>query len=104
MVDGFATKTPGHLLTVSFADRKLADLGDGRPVGNLDGLEADGAGNYFVTDWMAGGLLRISPSGEAVLLLDLPQGSADLEYVADKRLIVIPMMNEGKLVAYRVAR
>ncbi|MEE9139479.1 MAG: SMP-30/gluconolactonase/LRE family protein [Alphaproteobacteria bacterium] len=102
ITEGFATEAPGHLKTVSIAERSVASLGDGTPVGNLDGVEADGRGNYFVTDWMAGALLQVAPSGEAVLLLDLDQGSADHEYVAGEGLIVIPMMNDGKLVAYRV--
>lgn len=102
MTEGFATETPGHLLTVSLGDGAIATLGDGTPVGNLDGVEADGRGNYLVTDWMAGALLRIAPSGAATLLLDLAQGSADHEYVAGEGLVLIPMMNDGLLVAYRV--
>ena len=35
-------------------------------------------------------------------LLDLNQGSADLIYLADKQLIVIPMMLDNTLAAYSV--
>ena len=51
---------------------------------------------------MAGGLLRIAASGKAELLLDLKQGSADLEFIEAKRLVVIPMMMDGKVTSYKL--
>jgi hypothetical protein len=60
-------------------------------VGNLDGLEAVGAGNWLATDWIVGALYRISPDGTAEQLLDLNHGSADLEYLEGDKLAVIPI-------------
>ncbi len=99
---GFSTSSPGHLKSISLADRQIRVLGDGKPVGNLDGVEADGAGGYYLTDWMAGKLLHFDPSGKVHSLLQLHQGSADLAYVPALKLLLIPMMNDGKLLAYRV--
>lgn len=100
--EGFETETPGHLKTVDLSSKKISSLGAGTPVGHLDGVEPDGSGAYLVTDWMAGGLYRIKPSGEAELLLDLNQGSADLGIIAEKKLAIVPMMNDGSVVAYRI--
>ena len=100
--EGFSTSVVGHLKTVSLDSHSVASFGNGTPVGNLDGLEPDGNGSYLVTDWMAGALYRIQPSGDADLLLDLNQGSADLEYIQSKGLVLIPMMLDGKLVAYKL--
>ncbi len=102
MTDGFATETPGHLKAVSLADKSVSSIGSGEPVGNLDGVEADADGDFYVTDWMSGGLLHIMPDGGAEKLLDLNQGSADHEYIRKKDLLLIPMMNDNKLLAYRV--
>ncbi len=102
LAEGFATETPGNLKAVSLETGKVTDYGDGTPVGNLDGIELDGQGNYLVTDWMNGGLFRIEASGKADLLIDLDQGSADLEYIESRDLAIIPMMNEGKLSAFRL--
>jgi sugar lactone lactonase YvrE len=102
MTDGFATKVPGHLKSVSIQSKAITSLGNGTPVGNLDGLEPDGRGNYLVTDWMAGGLYRIAPTGEAELLLDLNQGSADLLVLDGGRLAIIPMMMDGTVRAYKI--
>jgi len=93
---------PANLLEVSLADKSVRDLGDGKPVGNLDGLEPFDATGFLVTDWVAGGLYRIDVSGKADLLLKLNQGSADIGYVPAEHLVLIPMMLDDKLVAYRV--
>ncbi|ESZ20568.1 hypothetical protein X737_11995 [Mesorhizobium sp. L48C026A00] len=34
--------------------------------------------------------------------MDLNQGSADLEFLEEKKLAIIPMMMDGKLVATRL--
>ncbi len=102
LTEGFATSSVGHLKSVSLGSGAITSLGDGTPVGNLDGLEPDGKGAYLVTDWMAGGLYRIAASGKAELLLDLAQGSANHEYIQSMDLVIIPMMMDGKVVAYKV--
>ncbi|HLF58301.1 MAG TPA: hypothetical protein VI732_01600 [Alphaproteobacteria bacterium] len=102
MTNGFQTQVPGHLVTVSLKKGTVAPLGNGAPVGNIDGVESDGKGNFFVTDWMAGTLLLVSPSGEAIKVLDLGQGAADLTYLPVEKILVIPLMKEGRLVAYEV--
>jgi sugar lactone lactonase YvrE len=98
----FTTKEPGRLLAIDLKSKKISAVGSGEPVGNLDGLEPDGAGNWLVTDWVGGALYRLHPDGTSDQLIDLNQGSADLEYDETKKLAIIPMMMDGKLVAISV--
>ena len=100
--EGFATSMVGHMKSIDLKTGVVSSLGNGTPVGNLDGLEPDGNGAYLVTDWMSGGLYRIASSGKADLLVDLNQGSADHEFIKSKRLAIIPMMMDGTVVAYEV--
>lgn len=102
MQEGFATLVPGRIKVVSLKDKSIADFGSGKPIGNMDGIELLAGGSVLATDWMAGSLLVVSPSGEVSQLADLNQGSADLEYVADKKLAVVPMMSDNTVVAYRL--
>jgi sugar lactone lactonase YvrE len=102
MTDGFATDTPGHLKAVSLSDKSVTSIGPGEPVGNLDGVERDIDGDYYVTDWVAGKLYHIGPDGSVELLLELSQGSADLGHVPEKNLLLIPMMLDNKLLAYSI--
>ena len=100
--EDFTTKTGGHLITVDVETGSVTDLGSGDPVGNLDGLEPDGKGNWIVSDWIAGTVYRISDDGNKETLLDLDMGSADLEYIPDQSLLIVPMMLNNTLVAYRI--
>lgn len=102
MNDDFSTDVPGHMKTIDYATKEITSLGGGKPVGNLDGVEPDGKGGYLVTDWMSGGLYRFSADGSSELLMDLNQGSADHEYLEGESLAVIPMMMDGKVIAYKV--
>jgi len=101
MAADYSTKTPGHLLQVSITDKSISDLGNGTPVGNLDGLEAFDDDTYLVTDWVAGKVFQIDQKGNAKILLKLSQGTADLSYDPETRIAIIPMMVDNKLVAYK---
>lgn len=98
----FTTKTGGHLITVDVETGSIEPLGSGDPVGNLDGLEPDGNGNWIVSDWIAGAIYRIDNDGNKKILIDLDMGSADLEYIPDQSLLIVPMMLNNTLVAYRI--
>ena len=100
MTEGFATEIPGHLKRISIKDKTIQSIGDGSSVGNLDGVESDDNGGFYITDWISGKLLHINSLGEVSELLDLPQGSADHEVIIEKNLIFIPLMMDNKLLSY----
>jgi hypothetical protein len=92
---------PANLLEINIADKKVSNLGDGTPVGNLDGIEAEGD-DFIVTDWVAGKVFRIAKSGKADLLLSLVQGTADIGYVPEQKLLLVPLMMSDKVIAYKL--
>ena len=97
-----STKVPGSLFTIDLKTKELKNLGSGAGIGNLDGLERDGAGNFLVTDWVAGALYRIKEDGSHETLINLNQGSADLEVTNDGKTAIIPMMMDSKVTAYEI--
>ena len=100
--NGFSTEVAGHLKAVMYKSLIVKSLGNGKPVGNIDGVESDGQGNYIVTDWIAGKVLRVTAGGGAAEMLSLEQGAADHEVILDKGLVVVPMMTQNKVVAYKL--
>ncbi|MBC8868813.1 MAG: SMP-30/gluconolactonase/LRE family protein [Planctomycetes bacterium] len=74
------------------------------PTGKLDGVEVDGKGGYIVTDWMVGKVFQIAGDGATETLLELEQGTADLAYLADKGVLILPRMSEGKVTAYDLSK
>jgi DNA-binding beta-propeller fold protein YncE len=95
----------GSLRLVDLANKTISDLGEQVPIGSLDGIEADTSENlYYVTDWGAGKVYAVNSDGtDYKTLIDLQkQGTADLGFIADKRMVIVPLMQDNKLVAYRI--
>jgi hypothetical protein len=90
----------GILSAVAYADGAVTQVGNQR-IGNIDGIESDGRGGYTVTDWVTGDVLRVSADGVPARLTTLRQGAADHLYVADQRLLVIPLVRDHVVKAYR---
>lgn len=98
--EGFATSVPGHLYGISLRDKSVRDWGTSDSVGNIDGLEYTAEGHALVSDWYAGRIKLVTATGEQAELIDLPQGSADFDYVAETNTIYIPMMLEGTVKSF----
>jgi sugar lactone lactonase YvrE len=100
--EGFNTTEKGYLKTIAYSNNsKIEPLGVTDSFANVDGVESDGDGGYFVTDWMAGKLFAVDAEGKAQELMDYPQGSADLEYIPEKGLLFVPMMLDKQVKAFK---
>ncbi len=102
MKDDGSTDSLGNLFTIDLKTKKIDNLGNGQPVGNLDGLERDAHGEFLATDFIAGGLLRIHKDGTFETLVDLKPGSADLDTIDKGRTAIVPRMLEDTVTAYSV--
>lgn len=101
---GWETTTSGGLLSISLADKTITPIGDGKGVGNLDGLEAGGDGSYLVSDFMAGTVIRIGADGAASEVMSLGQGTADFDYDSASNTIYVPNMLTNTLTAYTLPK
>jgi outer membrane protein assembly factor BamB len=104
MTDGFATEVPGHLLRISINTKKISSVGDGSPVGNIDGLGGSDETGFYVTDWLSGGLFHVDANGTSKKILEFNQGSADFDFIEKKGLFYIPQMIENKLYTYKLSK
>ena len=77
------------------------NVGSGTPVGNLDGIDPLDADNFLVSDWVAGKVFQMSRTGDVKEVLAISQGTADLNVDPASRTAYIPLMVDGKVVAYK---
>lgn len=101
IVRGFETVEPGHIVTIDLETKEIDKVGQGYPIGNIDGLEPIGDGRFLVTDGMAGGLLLVDRYGRSQVITTLPQGSGDMGFNPLLQQVVIPLRTDGKVVAYQ---
>lgn len=91
----------GELQTVDVNTKAMTKIADGMAA--TDGIVPEGKGNFFVSDWN-GQVFHVSADGTKEQLLDTREqkiNSADIEYVAKKKLLIVPTFFSNKLVAYQ---
>lgn len=83
----------------------LGKEGTTSPFGGLDGIESDAAEKlYYVTDNPAGKLFVVNADGTGYrVLMDLhTHGAADLGLIPAQGTIIIPIMQDNKLIAFKL--
>ncbi len=100
----YGNQDDGCLKAVNPDDRTVnvvASLGDDS---NVDGIRPDGRGGYVVSDFR-GRVYRVRDGAVETLLDTTASGGlcADLEYVPDKGLLVVPGLYDNRLTAYTLA-
>ena len=94
----------GSLKVVGLEDKTvttLAALGQGSI---MDGIASDGAGGYVASDFN-GRVFRVSAGGETTEILNRTAPGlfcADLAFLPQQRLLVIPSLYDNRVTAYRV--
>lgn len=106
---GTFTKPGAGIEIVDLKNKTISSLGkEGTtsPFGGLDGIESDTSDtHYYVTDNPAGKVYTVKADGTGYgTLIDLhTQGTADLGFIPSQSTIIIPLMQDNKLVAYKLA-
>lgn len=93
---------PANLVEAPLSGEAARDLGDGTPIGALDGLVVLGGGKYLATDYLKGPLYLVDASGSFEVLAELSPGSADLSFDPKTRTAFVPRNKDGKLTALRI--
>jgi DNA-binding beta-propeller fold protein YncE len=107
---GPLSKPGGGIEVIDLKNKIISSLGkEGTtsPFGGLDGIESDASNtHYYVTDNPAGKVYAVNANGTGyVALIDLhTQGAADLGSILGQSTIIIPLMQDNKLVAYKLVQ
>ena len=93
---------PGRLVAVNLEDSRVWELSDDGLEGELAGLQAIEDAGWYVTDPAAGLLYRVDEGGKVVERTELGRGAADLAYLDELGLLLVPMSEGQSLVALKV--
>lgn len=85
-------------LTTGESSLVASELGAG------DGIESVGAKGWITSDW-EGQVFHVTQEGKVTLLLNTQESginAADIEYIAEKKLLLVPTFFDNRVVAYKV--
>jgi DNA-binding beta-propeller fold protein YncE len=105
---GPLSKPGGGIEVINMKNKTIGSLGEqgtASPFGGLDGIVSDARNrHYYITDNPAGKIYAVNADGTSYqTLIDLhTQGAADLGYISGQNTIIMPLMQENKLVAYKL--
>jgi sugar lactone lactonase YvrE len=105
---GDLSKPGAGIEVVDLKNKTISTLGkEGTtsPFGGLDGIVSDATEtHYYITDNPAGKVYVVNADGTGyVTLTDLhTKGAADLGSIPDQSMIIIPLMQDNKLAAYKL--
>ena len=100
--DDFTTDVPGRLFALDLETAEKTLITED-PLGNIDGVESDGRGGFVVSDYQAGTVMQVTASGDIVQLRQFVTGAADLAYIPEGNVLIVPHMNENQVIAYDVS-
>lgn len=101
MKPDFSVKKKGGLYAVDLKSRNITKVSG--VLGNLDGLEFYKDDTWLVTDWISGDVFRYDAKAKKkTILVRKLKGAADIGYVPEKQLLLVPEMNVSKLHAYEL--
>jgi hypothetical protein len=109
LVDGdillYGASGSGVIKKVNLNDKSVSTLVSIGSGAVMDGLQCDGKGGYLISDYN-GRIFRISKGGQATLLLNgtaAKKFCADFAYLPDKKLLIIPSLEDNNLTAWKLA-
>lgn len=90
----------GQILEADIPTKKISILVEN--CGGIDGLEKLKDGNFIYSNWQ--GRIFITKGKESILLLDTvdKQNSADIDFIPEKNLILVPTFFSNSIDAYKL--
>jgi hypothetical protein len=87
------------LLSINFETKKIKKfIGN---TGMIDGIALNGKGNFIISNFL--GKVQIINNNQIIKLLDLTKdkkNAADLYYIIDKNILLIPTFNGNSVISY----
>lgn len=97
----FATSRKGSVLSIDLNTKTISPYLDaGLEVGNLEGIAKAGDA-LFITDWMAGRLLRVTRTGFSVVMSGL-QNPTDPNYAEETGILAIPEHGTNRVLFLKI--
>ncbi len=99
--DGNPIEAPkGNFLKLDIETKKITKITKDI-LGNLDGVQIFDENQFVVSDWKEGAVYLVHKNGETTLILGTERSVGDIAYIAEKKMLILPMNIQNKLIFYK---
>jgi len=98
----FTTETSGNIKQISLRGKTIKTLPQNNQWINMDGISRDSENKWIISDFIKGEILLLDGKGHVKKLITSQKGTADFYYIREKNLLVVPLMMDNRIVAYRL--
>ncbi|MBO3099954.1 SMP-30/gluconolactonase/LRE family protein [Gelidibacter pelagius] len=71
-------------------------------IGNLDGIRPYDKDRLIISDWRSGNIHLVDDKGNTQQILQVGQSVGDIAYIPEKKLLLLPMNKQSRLLFYRL--
>ena len=71
-------------------------------IGNLDGIRVYDKNRMIISDWKSGNIHLIDYKGNTEQILKVGQSVGDIAYIKEKKLLLLPMNKQSRLLFYKI--
>lgn len=97
----WSTKILGKVYSIDLNSKKMEMISKA-PLGNLDGIELRTENSFIVSDWVSGKIYKVNLNGKSELIYTGEKGYADIGFIKEKGILVIPIMTKNKVIALKI--
>ncbi len=91
----------GNILKVDRSTKEITRISK-KGIGNMDGIQSKGNGEYYVSDWATGKIYTIDLEGNLTEVLASEKSSGDILYLENDKKLYLPMNHQNELWIYNM--
>ena len=95
------TEEGGAVSKVDLTTKEITPIT--KKIGNLDGIRPYDENHLIISDWRSGKIHTVNlTDGSTKEILEVGVSVGDIAYLADKKVLLLPMNRQGRLLVYKL--
>lgn len=101
LVAAWGENKNGNLLKIDRNTKEISRISK-EGIGNLDGIQRNQSGEYYISDWNSGKIYTIDMEGNLKEVLTSEKSSGDILFIEDDNTLYLPMNHQNELWIYKL--
>lgn len=101
LVAAWGNNQDGNILKVDRSTKEITRISK-EGIGNMDGIQPNGKGAYYVSNWATGDIFTIGMEGNLEPVVTSDKSSGDILYLANENKLYLPMNFQNELWIYQL--